>query len=39
MNTNRQALRAPSFLRALTSASTTPGIQYVVVNATDVLLE
>ncbi len=31
--------RTTSYLQALTSASKTPGIQYVVVNANDVLLE
>jgi D-alanyl-D-alanine carboxypeptidase len=31
--------RTTSYLQALTSASKTPGIQYVVVNATEVLLE
>jgi CubicO group peptidase (beta-lactamase class C family) len=33
------AARAKSYLNALTSASKTPGIQYAVVNATDVLFE
>ena len=33
------AARAASYLNALTRASKTPGIQYVVVNATDVLFE
>src|SRR5215208_2630163 len=33
------AARAASYLNALTSASKTPGIQYVVVNATDVVFE
>jgi len=33
------AARTTSYLQALTSASKTPGIHYVVVNATDVLLE
>ena len=33
------AARASSFLNALTRASKTPGIQYVVVNATDVVFE
>ena len=33
------AARASSYLNALTSASKTPGIQYVVVSATDVVFE
>ena len=33
------AARATSYLNALTKASKTPGIQYVVVNATDVVFE
>ena len=33
------AARAASYLNSLTSASKTPGIQYLVVRATDVLFE
>jgi hypothetical protein len=39
---NRQptgAARAASYLNALTRASKTPGIEYVVVDATDVVFE